>query len=52
MSRSTLEEMTLDDAHFGLFKGHVFDSSIAKGIANGSFFPDASSSSRGAPPDG
>ena len=30
-----LEEMTLSDAHFGLFKDHVFSSCVARGIANG-----------------
>ena len=47
IAQPMLEEMTLDDAHFGIFKGHIFDSSIAQGIARGKVPPLASASSSG-----
>ena len=47
MPQPILEEMTLYDAHFGLFKDHIFSSCIAQGLATGRVPPQASAASSG-----
>lgn len=45
--QAILEEMTLYDAHFGLFKDHIFSNCVAQGLANGCVPPLASATSSG-----